>query len=148
VNHLHWVPHALTDLPRYQQARISGLLLSWFESMKQSPDHCLVVLDESWLYLCTGREKIWLQPDERPLRDRGISSGTKKRLSLLHAVCLGSRLSMGFQKDRNSMQETASNIVVYPFSNPVLVQAETSSSFTMTMQGAQDQKVLRVSATK
>jgi ABC-type uncharacterized transport system YnjBCD substrate-binding protein len=50
---------------------LSQELLSMLERQKQRSWHDIVTLDESWFYLNTNHELIWLQPDgEIPERER------------------------------------------------------------------------------
>jgi hypothetical protein len=70
VKHLRWVPQSLTPTQKTERTTLSIELLRhlWFI------EHCgcqfLITLDESWFYLSTDHEQIWLrveqQPPERP----------------------------------------------------------------------------------
>jgi hypothetical protein len=72
VRHLRWVESAgLTTFQKSDQLELSRQLVSMLETQQVRCCHTIVTLDESWFYLPTDHEIIWLQSDEKvPERER------------------------------------------------------------------------------
>jgi hypothetical protein len=66
VKHLHWVPHSLTDAQRQNRIDRSKELLRLLEFAQANDWESLMTLDESWFYLCTSHEIVWLQAGQQP----------------------------------------------------------------------------------
>jgi hypothetical protein len=63
---------------------LSQELLSMLQRQKQRSWHDIVTLDESWFYLNTDHELIWLQPDgEIPERERRTIQSEKVMLTIV-----------------------------------------------------------------
>ena len=60
MKHLHWVPHALTEIQKAQRVVLSKQLLRELRSVKHQGSQFIITLDESWFYLATDHEQIWL----------------------------------------------------------------------------------------
>jgi hypothetical protein len=58
VNHLHWVPHHLTDAQGQIRIDRSNELLRFLESAQANDWQIFATLDESWFYLWTSYEKV------------------------------------------------------------------------------------------
>jgi hypothetical protein len=78
VKHLRWVPHTLTPTQKTERATLSIEILRQLRSIGPHGWQFIIILDESWLYLSTDHEKIWLGIEEQPLKDRGIPFKTQK----------------------------------------------------------------------
>jgi histone-lysine N-methyltransferase SETMAR len=66
VKHLRWVPHSLTASQKHQRVQLSKELLLLLTSVQADPNQYLITLDESWFYLWSERDTIWLQPGSEP----------------------------------------------------------------------------------
>ena len=66
MKHLRWVPHNLSDDQKQMRVDKSNDLLQLLNSMKHHSWKNIVTLDESWFYLTTDYESIWLPPEEAP----------------------------------------------------------------------------------
>jgi hypothetical protein len=62
--HLRWVPHALSDAQKGERVNLSRRLLRMLEVQRDRGWHDIVTLDESWFYLSTDYELVWLPRDE------------------------------------------------------------------------------------
>jgi hypothetical protein len=60
VRHLRWIPHALSHAQKKQRVELSRQLLWKLRIQCDRVWHNLVTLDESWFYLTTDHEFIWL----------------------------------------------------------------------------------------
>jgi hypothetical protein len=78
VKHLRSVPHTLTDTQKAQRVTLSNQLLLEICSIKHQGWHFIITLDESWFYLSTDHERIWLRPDQEPLNWPSIRFKTRK----------------------------------------------------------------------
>jgi hypothetical protein len=58
--HLRWISHALSHAQKKQRVELSRQLLRTLRIQCDRTWHNLVTLDESWFYLTTGHEFIWL----------------------------------------------------------------------------------------
>jgi hypothetical protein len=66
VKHLRWVPHSLTDDQKGERVALSKQLLRELCSIKRHGWQFIITLDESWFYLATDHEQIWLRSEEQP----------------------------------------------------------------------------------
>jgi histone-lysine N-methyltransferase SETMAR len=66
VKHLHWVPHSINGAHKDQRAIMAKHLLYMLRSIKHQGWKFIVSIDESWFYLSTDHEQIWLRPDQAP----------------------------------------------------------------------------------
>jgi hypothetical protein len=69
VHHLHWEPHALSEVQKAQEVTLSGQLLRMLEVQHDRASRNIVTLDESWLYL-TKDHKFILLPQGEKVRER------------------------------------------------------------------------------
>jgi hypothetical protein len=64
------IPHTFTPTQKMEDATFSIELLPQLRSTEHHGWQCIITLDESWFYLSTDHEQIWLhleeQPPERP----------------------------------------------------------------------------------
>jgi hypothetical protein len=67
--HLQWVPHALSQAQRNQRVELSWQLLRTFLIECDRAWYDLVTFDESWFYLTTDHEFIWLLEGEKCLNE-------------------------------------------------------------------------------
>jgi hypothetical protein len=71
ARHLRQVPHALSDAQKGERVNLSRRLLGMPEVQGDRAWHDIVTLDESWFYLSTDYEFVWLPRDETvPERER------------------------------------------------------------------------------
>jgi hypothetical protein len=56
----------LTDPQKPQRVTLSNQRLLELLSIKHHGWHFVITLDESWFYLSTDHEQIWLQADQEP----------------------------------------------------------------------------------
>jgi hypothetical protein len=61
VKHLHWVPHCLTDIQRQIRVDRSNELFRLLGPLQYNGWQNLMTMDESWFYLWTGHEIVWVQ---------------------------------------------------------------------------------------
>jgi hypothetical protein len=66
VKHLDWVPHSLTEAQRQIQIDWSIELLRCLESAQANEWQSIMTLDESWFYLWTIHETVWVQAGQQP----------------------------------------------------------------------------------
>jgi hypothetical protein len=64
ARHLRWIPAVLTEEQRRIRVSNSEQLLAILHEQQASSWRDLVTLDESWFYLHTDHERIWLAPGE------------------------------------------------------------------------------------
>jgi hypothetical protein len=60
VRHLRWVPHLLSAENKHQRIESSFALLRLLKQQQTRSWHDIVTIDESWFYLTTDHESIWL----------------------------------------------------------------------------------------
>jgi hypothetical protein len=65
ARHLQWVPHALSDAQKGERVNLSRRLLRMLKVQRDRPWHDIVTLDESWFYLSTDYEFVWLPRDTK-----------------------------------------------------------------------------------
>jgi hypothetical protein len=69
--HLRCVPHALLDAQKGERVNLFRQLLRTLEVQRGRAWHDIVTLDQSWFYLSTDHEFVWLPRDEKvPERER------------------------------------------------------------------------------
>jgi transposase len=84
VKHLRWVPHNLSDDQKQMRISKSIDLLHLLNSMKHHSWRNIVTLDESWFYLATDYDSIWLPPAEAPpTREKKMISSPKLMLTIV-----------------------------------------------------------------
>jgi hypothetical protein len=76
VRRLRWMPHALSDAQKGERVNLSQRLLRMLEVQRDRAWHDIVTLDESWFYLSTDYEFVWLS---LPSRQRFPVSGSWMR---------------------------------------------------------------------
>jgi histone-lysine N-methyltransferase SETMAR len=80
VRYLHWVPHLLWEADKYTRAQLSFELFEILQHQKDMTRHDIVTIDESWFYLTTDHQRIWLPEEtEGPERER-ISFQSRKMM--------------------------------------------------------------------
>jgi hypothetical protein len=71
AHHLRWEPHALSDAQKGETVNLSRRLLRMLEVQRDRAWHGSITLNESWFYLSTDYEFVWLPRDEKvPERER------------------------------------------------------------------------------
>jgi hypothetical protein len=63
LEHLRWLPHSLTGPHQAQRLTLSNQLLLELLSIKHQCWYFVITLAESWFYLSTDHEQIWLHAD-------------------------------------------------------------------------------------
>jgi hypothetical protein len=66
VKHLRWVPHTLTPPQKTECAILSIELLRQLRSIEHHGWQFIITLDDSWFYLSTDQQQIWLCVEEQP----------------------------------------------------------------------------------
>jgi hypothetical protein len=66
LKHLRWVPHRLTHIQKNQRVELSKELLCQLRSMQHQGWQFIITFDESWFYLATDHEQMWLRPEQVP----------------------------------------------------------------------------------
>jgi hypothetical protein len=84
VGHLRLIPHVLTEKQKSIQVPNSKQLVAILQGQQGSSWRDLVPLDESWFYLHTDHERIWLASGEKPpARDRRTIPSPKFMLTIV-----------------------------------------------------------------
>jgi hypothetical protein len=65
ARHLRWVSHALSDAQKGQSVSLFRGLLRMLEVQRDRAWHGIVTLDESWFYLSTDYEFVWIPRDKK-----------------------------------------------------------------------------------
>jgi hypothetical protein len=65
IRHLHWIPIGFQTI----RVNLSREILRVLQRQQARGWHNILTLDESWFYLSTDDERIWLTP-EQPVPDR------------------------------------------------------------------------------
>jgi hypothetical protein len=76
--HFYWVPHGLTDAQGQIRIDRSNELLRLLESTQANDCQSFMTLDESWFYLWTSHEKVWVQAGQQLLEMVKYIIGTAK----------------------------------------------------------------------
>jgi hypothetical protein len=71
VRRLRWVPHRLSPGQKAKSVALSRELFSMLDQEETRDWHNIIMLGESWFYLCTDHELIWLAPGEMVRRENG-----------------------------------------------------------------------------
>jgi hypothetical protein len=83
VKHLRWVPHTITPTQKTECAILSIEFLLQLRSIERHGWQLIITLDESWFYLSTDHEQIWLHVEERPAeRPRHIIQDPKMMVTI------------------------------------------------------------------
>jgi transposase len=101
VKHLHWVPHSLTDTQKAPRITLSNQPLLEIHSIKHHGWHFIITLDDSWFYLSTDHEQIWLQPDQEPPKRAKHTIQDKKIMVTIAWNALGFHLVEALPKGRS-----------------------------------------------
>ena len=84
VRSLRWVLHRLSDAQKAIRANLSRGLLRMLEVQQSRNWHDIVTLDESWFYISTDHERIWLTPGEPvPGRERHMIQSPKLTITVV-----------------------------------------------------------------
>jgi hypothetical protein len=84
VKHLRWVPHVLNYNQISARITLSRKLLTALNSIKEQGWQYLLILDESWFYLSTDYNSIWLQDGELPPeRERKMINSKKLMVTIV-----------------------------------------------------------------
>jgi hypothetical protein len=65
VKHLRWIPHILTPTQKMECATFSIEFLRQLRPIEHHGWKFIITLDESWFYLSTDHEQIWLHAKEK-----------------------------------------------------------------------------------
>jgi hypothetical protein len=65
ARHLRWVPHTLSNAQMVEKANLSRQLLRMLMVQRDRAWYDIITLDESWFYLSTDYEFVWLPRDEK-----------------------------------------------------------------------------------
>jgi hypothetical protein len=65
ASHLRWVPHVLSDAQKDERVNLSRRLSRMLEVQRDRVWHDIITLNESWVYLSTTYEFVWLPRDEK-----------------------------------------------------------------------------------
>jgi histone-lysine N-methyltransferase SETMAR len=81
ARHLRWVPHILSGIQKETRVELSKQLLKVLEVQEDRAWHDIITLDESWFYLTTEHERIWL-PEGANVPDREQPTVQTKKIML------------------------------------------------------------------
>jgi AraC-like DNA-binding protein len=83
VRHLRWGPHRLAPGQKAKWVALSRELLSMLDREETRDWRNIITLDESWFYLCTDHELIWLAPGRMvPERERHMIQSLKSMITV------------------------------------------------------------------
>jgi histone-lysine N-methyltransferase SETMAR len=83
VKHLRWVPRTLTPTQKTERATLSIESLRQLRSIEHHGWQFIITLDESWFYLSTDHEQVWLRGEEQPTeRPRNIIQDPKMMVTI------------------------------------------------------------------
>jgi hypothetical protein len=83
LKHLKWVPHTLSEEQKRLRIEYAGELLDMLRAARHNSWNYFVTGDESWFYLETSHETIWLQHgDPRPVREKKVINSPKVMLTV------------------------------------------------------------------
>jgi hypothetical protein len=77
VLRLRWISDRLSDAHKLNRVELSRTLLSVLRTQKGRHRHDIMTLDESWFYLNTRHESVWLPPDEKFSRENDTQFNRK-----------------------------------------------------------------------
>jgi hypothetical protein len=84
ARHLQWVPHALSDAQKGERVNLSRRRLRMLAVQRDRAWHDIITLNESWFYLSTDYEFIWLPRDENvPEREPHTIQSKKFMLTII-----------------------------------------------------------------
>jgi histone-lysine N-methyltransferase SETMAR len=84
LKHLKWVPHRLSDTQKQSRVEKASELLTLLRSVFHQGMDYVITLDESWFYLSTDYEQIWLPYGKNPPeRERKLISSTKIMIAIV-----------------------------------------------------------------
>jgi hypothetical protein len=78
VRHLRWVPHCLSAKDKQIRADVSRELLALLQRHERTSWRNIVTLDESWFYLETDYEQVWIPQDAEPPERQRLTIQSKK----------------------------------------------------------------------
>jgi hypothetical protein len=90
ARHLRWVPHGLLDAQNSERVNLSRRLLRMLEVHCDRAWHDIVTLGESWFYLSTDYEFIWVRRDEKFPKENDTQFNRKNSYSRLFGIRAGS----------------------------------------------------------
>ena len=83
VKHLKWVPHKLTDDQKRNRVELSKRMLDHLRTAKHRSWVKFYTGDESWFYLATDYEHMWMEEgDEPPTRARKMINAQKVLITI------------------------------------------------------------------
>jgi histone-lysine N-methyltransferase SETMAR len=83
ARHLRWVSHALSDARKGERVNLSRRLLRMLEVQRDQAWHDIVTLDESWFYLSTDYEFVWLPREEKFPKENDTQSNRKFMVTIV-----------------------------------------------------------------
>jgi hypothetical protein len=87
VSCLRWIPHRMTNERKHNRVRDSQARPEILQAEQRRSWHDIVALDQSWFYLNTDHEQIWLAPGEAlPDRERQAIQSPKFMLTVVWSV--------------------------------------------------------------
>jgi hypothetical protein len=90
ARHLRWAPHALSDAQKGERVNLSLRLLPMLEVQRDRTWHDIVTLNESWFYLSTDYEFIWLPRDGQFPKENDTQFNRKNSCSRSFGIRAGS----------------------------------------------------------
>jgi hypothetical protein len=96
-------PSRLTDVQRQIRTDRSIELLRLLESAQANNWQSFMTFDESWFYLCTSQEIVWVQAGQEPPERVRHVIGDRKLMVAIFGIHTASILLRRFQKARHLM---------------------------------------------
>jgi hypothetical protein len=100
LKHFRWVRHTVRHTQKAERVTLSTQLLLELISIKHQGWHFVITLDESWFYLFTDHEQIWLRADQEPPERAKDMVQDKKIMVTIASNPLGFHLVEAFLKGR------------------------------------------------
>jgi hypothetical protein len=94
-----WVPHSLTAAQETEPVTLSIELLRQLRSIEHHGWQFIITLDESWFYISTDHEHIWLRQEEQPPERPRHTIQDPKRILTISWNPLGFHLIKALPKD-------------------------------------------------
>jgi hypothetical protein len=136
VKHLRWVPHTLTPTQRTEHATLSIEFLRQLWSIEHHGWQFIITLDESWFYLFTNHEQIWLRVKEQPPEKPSHTIQDPKMIVTMASNPLGFHLLDALPKGNTSdAQYYRVNIFTELLPLRPQVDGRTSPALTLPMPG-------------
>jgi hypothetical protein len=88
--HLRWMSHALSDAQKGERVNLSRRLLRMLEVQRDRAWHDIVTLGESWFYLSTDYELVWLPRNEKFPKEDDTQFNRKNSCSQSFGIRAGS----------------------------------------------------------